>query len=74
MAKYTIFSNIISGSSANIASITGSLFGTASFANNSTSASFALTASYWTGSVSNAISASYATTSSYTLNVDGGFY
>ena len=45
--------------------ITGSLFGTSSYAN------FALTASYFSGSISNAInaiSASYALTASYALD------
>jgi len=42
--------------------ITGSLFGTSSFA---------LTASYFSGSVSNAISSSYALTASYALNAGG---
>lgn len=59
------------------ASFTGSLFGTASWANNVISASFASTASFFSGSVSNATSASYASqalsssftsTASYVLN------
>jgi hypothetical protein len=58
-------------------SFTGSLFGTASWANNVISASFASTASFFSGSVSNATSASYASqalsssfasTASYVLN------
>ena len=56
MAKYTVFSNIISGSSAAITSITGSLLGSASYAS--------------TSSVS--VSSSYATTASYALNGGGG--
>ena len=43
--------------------ITGSLFGTSSFA---------VTASYFSGSIPNAISASYALTASYALNAGGG--
>ena len=57
--------NVLSGS------FSGSLFGTSSWANNATSASFATTASLaltTTGTVQNAVSASYATTSSYSLN------
>ena len=42
--------------------ITGSLFGTATSA---------LTASYFSGSITNAISASYALTASYALNAGG---
>ena len=57
--------NVLSGS------FSGSLFGTSSWANNATSASYATTASLaltTTGTVQNAVSASYATTSSYSLN------
>jgi hypothetical protein len=49
----------ISGSLNVTNGVTGSLLGTASFANNSTSASFATTASYWSGSIINAQTASY---------------
>jgi len=73
---------IVSGSfevtgSTNIPSLTGSLLGTASYAdttlsasytNNATSASYSLTASYFSGSTLNATSASYASTASYVLN------
>jgi hypothetical protein len=56
MAKYTIFSNIISGSNAAIASITGSLFG---------SSSYASTASWAQNFVTSSVtSASYAATAS----------
>ena len=44
-------------------SITGSLFGTASWANN------AVTASFFSGSIANAVSASYALTASYATNI-----
>ena len=57
----------LTGSTANITSITGSLLGTASWANNTLTASYvqtAQTASY----VLNAVSASYAATASYFLN------
>jgi hypothetical protein len=50
--------------SGSVANITGSLFGTASYA------TLALTASYWSGSISTAVSASYAlqaTSASYTV-------
>lgn len=59
--------------------ITGSLLGTSSWANNSISSSFSLTASYWSGSITNAATASYvlnavsssfATTSSYINNLN----
>jgi hypothetical protein len=56
----------ITGSLDVTAGITGSLLGTASFATQSTSASFATTASFYGGSVT---SASYAATAS---NVQGG--
>jgi len=58
--------NVLSGS------FIGSLFGTASYANNATSASYATTASLaltTTGTVQNAVSSSYAVTSSYASNV-----
>jgi len=57
-------SQTISGSLIVLGSITGSLFGTASYA---------LTASYFSGSVSNAISASYALTASYVANAGSSF-
>ena len=57
-------SQTISGSLVVLGSITGSLFGTASYA---------LTASYFSGSVSNAISASYALTASYVENAGNSF-
>jgi len=41
MAKYTVFSNIISGSSAAITSITGSLQGSSSYAISSSNAATA---------------------------------
>jgi hypothetical protein len=44
-------------------SITGSLFGTASWARNS------LTASFFSGSIANAVSSSYALTASYAVNI-----
>ena len=46
-----------------VPSITGSLFGTASWANN------AVTASFFSGSIANAVSASYALTASYATNI-----
>ena len=52
--------------------ITGSLLGTASYANNALSSSYALTASYASNvpsTASFAISASYALTASYALNI-----
>jgi trimeric autotransporter adhesin len=49
--------------------ITGSLFGTSSYAVNASSSSFATSASYWSGSIQNAESASYALTASYASNV-----
>lgn len=45
--------------------VTGSLLGTASYAINALSSSFAVTASYWSGSILNATSASYAVSASY---------
>jgi hypothetical protein len=57
-------SQTISGSLIVLGSITGSLFGTASYA---------LTASFFSGSVSNAISASYALTASYVENAGSSF-
>jgi hypothetical protein len=47
-------------------SFTGSLFGTSSWS------IYALTASYFSGSITNAISASYALTASFALNAGGG--
>jgi len=55
--------SIVSGSLSVDGGITGNLSGTASYA------SFAGTASYFSGSVTNAVSASYALTASYALNV-----
>jgi hypothetical protein len=58
--------NVLSGS------FSGSFFGTASYANNATSASYATTASLaltTTGTVQNAVSSSYAVTSSFASNV-----
>jgi len=70
----------ITGSLTVTQGITGSLFGTSSWAQNAitasfvtasnvigvvTSASFASTASYWSGSILNATSASFASTASY---------
>jgi len=57
-------SQTISGSLIVLGSITGSLFGTASYA---------LTASFFSGSVSNAVSASYALTASYVENAGSSF-
>lgn len=57
-------SQTISGSLIVLGSITGSLFGTASYA---------LTASFFSGSVSNAVSASYALTASYVENAGNSF-
>jgi hypothetical protein len=57
-------SAIISGSLQVIGSITGSLFGTASWANNSISASYSLSSSFAVSS-SRAVSSSFATTSSF---------
>jgi hypothetical protein len=51
--------------SLNATSLTGSLLGTSSWALNSISSSYALTASYWSGSITSTISASYAATSSF---------
>jgi len=62
VAKLQVNGNI-SGSS-----FTGSVFGTSSWANNATSASFASTASYNL----NSISSSYALTASFALNSAGG--
>jgi len=73
----------ITGSLTVTQGITGSLFGTSSWAQNAitasyitssnitgivTSASYALTASYWSGSILNATSASYADTASFAPN------
>jgi hypothetical protein len=67
-------SNTGSFSGSFIGSLTGSLLGTASFAItantasyvlNAISSSFALTASYWSGSIANTLSSSFATTASY---------
>jgi hypothetical protein len=58
------FSVIVSRSLLVLDGITGSLYGTASWAENVISASYALTASY----VLNAVSASFASTASYVLN------
>ena len=70
----------VSGSLTVLQGITGSLFGTASYATtasyslNNLSSSYAITASYWSGSIlnatsasysANALSSSYATTASY---------
>ena len=57
-------SQTISGSLIVLGSITGSLQGTASYA---------LTASFFSGSVSNAVSASYALTASYVENAGSSF-
>lgn len=54
---------IISGSVIATAGFTGSFSG--SFAGSFTSASFASTASYWSGSTLNAVSASFASTASF---------
>lgn len=59
--------SVITGSLIVTAGITGSLFGTASWAENAITASF-VTASNVIGTVS---SSSYAVTASY---IDGGFY
>jgi len=66
-------SAIITGSLTVTDGITGSLFGTSSWANNATTASYvqtAQTASY----VLNAISASYSTFAVSASYIDGGFY
>jgi hypothetical protein len=55
----------LTGSLNVLGSITGSLFGTASYSNQALSSSFATTASYYVGSV---ISASYASTASVAPN------
>ena len=57
-------SQTISGSLTILGSITGSLQGTASYANI---ASLALTASFFSGSITNAVSASYTETSSFSF-------
>jgi hypothetical protein len=62
-ANDTLFVDNIGDASTPVV-ITGSLFGTSSWANNARSASFASTASYFSGSITNAISASYAITAS----------
>jgi len=64
--------SVITGSLNVTSGITGSLFGTASFAQNVTSASFATTASY----VLNAVSASFASTASFipTSSLTGNFF
>jgi len=74
---------------ATLNNLTGSLFGTSSFANNATSASFATTASYvlnavsasfatsasyWSGSILNATSASFASTASFVQNAQSASY
>lgn len=58
-------SQIITGSLNVTRGITGSLFGTSSWANNVISASYALTASYVSGSSGNSVSSSYALTASF---------
>ena len=60
----TVFANSVTASIVSGSAFTGSLFGTASWAQNVISASFASTASFLLGSVENAISASYAATAS----------
>lgn len=55
-------------SSYNTGSFTGTFTGNGSGLTGIVSASYALTASYFSGSITNAISASYATTASYALN------
>jgi hypothetical protein len=64
-----ISSSAITGSSFT-GSFTGSLFGTASWANNVISASFAATASFFSGSISNAISASFAVTAGLAQRIE----
>ena len=56
---------VLSGSLTATNGFTGSLLGTASYATNSLSSSYALTASYYNGSV---VSSSYALSSSYATN------
>jgi hypothetical protein len=65
----SISSSNITGSSFT-GSFTGSLFGTSSWANNVISASFAATASFFSGSISNAISASFAITSGLAQRIE----
>jgi len=66
--RYNASTNVLSGNTANFSNITGSLFGTSSWAESS---SFTITSSYITGSVFNntnpALSSSYSLSSSYTL-------
>ena len=62
----------LSGSLAVTGSIYGTLVGTASWAQSSSYAALAATASYFSGSITNTISASYALTASYALNGGGG--
>lgn len=73
----------ITGSLTVTQGITGSLFGTSSWAANAVtssyilnavSASFATTASYWSGSILNATSASFASTASYVLDAVSASY
>ncbi len=62
----------ITGSLNVTGSIYGRLIGTASWAESSSFARLAATASYFSGSVTNTISASYALTASYALNGGSG--
>jgi hypothetical protein len=70
-SQYWVYSKLLSGSyslsgSINISQgITGSLFGTSSWSNNTVTASYSLTASYLDTPV---VSASYASTSSWAIN------
>ena len=65
---------IITGSSTSTLGYTGSLFGTASYATTASFATNALTASYFSGSITNATSASYASTASYVINAQTASY
>lgn len=67
-SNFTLLNNnelYLTGSLKVSGSITGSLFGTSSWSSNSISSSFALSASYWSGSILNVTSASYALSSFY---------
>ena len=58
----------VSGSMRVTNGVTASLYGTASWAQNATTSSYALTASYVSGSSSTSVTSSYALTASYVAN------
>jgi hypothetical protein len=69
--RYNTSTNKLSVGSVSATSLTGSLLGTASYASQSLSSSYSVTASYYGGSV---ISASYATTASYVQTAQTASY